>query len=41
MYRDFPHRGEKLRTIHNVHQVDIVEEMGINVPRIYVSLDNK
>ena len=41
MYRYFPHRGEKVRTVHNAQQVVIVEDMGINVPRIYVSLDNK
>jgi hypothetical protein len=41
MYRDFPHRGEKVRIVHNVQQDDIVEDMGINVPRIYAALDNK
>jgi hypothetical protein len=41
MYRDFPHRDEKVRTAHNVQQDDIMEDMGINVPRIYASLDNK
>jgi hypothetical protein len=41
MFRDFPHRGEKMRIVHNVQQVEIVEDMGINVPRIYASLDNK
>jgi hypothetical protein len=24
MYRDFPHRGEKVRIIHNVQQTDIM-----------------
>jgi hypothetical protein len=41
MYRDCPHKGEKLRTVHNVQEVDIVEDMGINVPWIYAALDNK
>jgi hypothetical protein len=41
MYKDFPHRGEKVRTVHNVQQVATVEDMGRNVPRIYVALDNK
>jgi hypothetical protein len=41
MYRVCPHRGEKVRIFHNIQQDDIVEDMGINVPRIYVSLDNK
>jgi hypothetical protein len=41
MYRDFPQRGEKERTVHNVQQVVTVEDMGRNVPRIYTALDNK
>jgi hypothetical protein len=40
-YRDYPHKDEKLRVFHNVQQVEIVEDMGISVPRIYASLDNK
>jgi hypothetical protein len=41
MFRDCPHRGEKVRTVQNVQQAKIVEDTGINVPRIYASLDNK
>jgi hypothetical protein len=41
MYINFPHRGEKLRSVHNVQQAMTVEGMGINVPRIYAGLDNK
>jgi hypothetical protein len=41
MFRDCPHRGEKGRTVHNVQQAEIVEDMGRNVPRIYAALDNK
>jgi hypothetical protein len=41
MFRDCPHRGGKMRTVHNVKQDEIVEDMGRNVPRIYASLDNK
>jgi hypothetical protein len=40
-YRDCPHRSEKVRDIHNVQQVEIVEDMGRNLPRIYAELDNK
>ena len=40
MFRDFPHRGGKVRTVQNVHQAEIVEYMGRNVPRIYAALDN-
>jgi hypothetical protein len=31
----------EVKTIHNVQQVETMEDMGINVPRIYASLDNK
>jgi hypothetical protein len=41
MFRYFPHIGEKVGTVHNVQQAEIVVGMGINVPRIYVALDNK
>jgi hypothetical protein len=41
MFKDCPHRGEKERIVHNVHQAKIVEDMGRNVPRIYAALDNK
>jgi hypothetical protein len=41
MFRDCPHRGEKGRTVHNVQQAEIVEDMGRKVPRIYAALDNK
>jgi hypothetical protein len=41
MYIEFPHRGEKLRTLHNIHHAEIVEDMAINMSRIYAYLDNK
>jgi hypothetical protein len=41
MFRDCPHRGEKVRIVHNVQKAETVEDMGINVPRIYTALDNK
>jgi len=41
MYKDCPHRGEKVRNIHNVQHDDIVEDMGRNMLRIYIALDNK
>jgi hypothetical protein len=41
-FRDSPHRGgKKSRVVHNVQQAEIVENMGIYVPRIYAALDNK
>jgi hypothetical protein len=41
MFIDCPHRGEKVRIFHNVHQAETMEDMGRNVRRIYASLDNK
>jgi hypothetical protein len=41
MFIYFPHRGEKVKTIHNVKQAKTMEDIGINVPRIYAALDNK
>jgi hypothetical protein len=41
MFRYCPHRGEKVRSVHNVQQAKTVANMDRNVPRIYVALDNK
>ena len=41
MFRECPHKGEKVKIVHNVHQDETVEDMGKNVPRIYAALDNK
>jgi hypothetical protein len=41
MFRDCPHRGEKVRIVHNVQQAEKVKDMGRNVPRIYEALENK
>ena len=40
-YKDCPHKNDKVRYVHNVKQVEIVEEMGSRVQRIYGALDNK
>jgi hypothetical protein len=41
MCRDYPQRGDKVRTAYSVQQAVIVEDLGRNVPRIYTALDNK
>jgi hypothetical protein len=41
MFRDCPHRGEKVMIVHNVQQAKTMKDMSINVPRIYAALDNK
>jgi hypothetical protein len=30
-----------MRTLHNFQEVEIVEEMGGKIPRIYATLDNR
>jgi hypothetical protein len=40
MYIDLPHRGERVKTVHNVKRVKTVH-MGRSIPRIYEVLDNK
>jgi hypothetical protein len=40
-YKDFPHKNDKVRAIHNVQQAETMEDMGSRMPRIYAALDNK
>jgi hypothetical protein len=37
MYKDFPHRKDKVKTMHNIQEATIVECMG----RIYAALDDQ
>jgi hypothetical protein len=41
LYKDFPQKGEIMRIFHNIQEVEIVEDMGGSMPRIYAALDNK
>jgi hypothetical protein len=41
MHKDFPQRGNKARNAHSVHKLATMEDMGRNVPMIYIMLDNK
>jgi hypothetical protein len=41
LYKDFPHKGERMRIFHNIQEVETMEDMGGSMPRIYASLDNK
>jgi hypothetical protein len=41
LYRDYPHKGERVKTTHNIEEVETMEDMGGNMPRIYIALDNK
>ena len=40
-YKDCPHKNGKVRVVHNVQQVETMEDMGNRIPRIYAALDNK
>jgi predicted aspartyl protease len=40
MYKYFPHRSERVRSVHNEKQDETMEDMGKSVPNIYASLDN-
>jgi hypothetical protein len=41
LYRDCPHKGEIMKTFHNIQGAEIVEYMGGSMLRIYEALDNK
>ena len=40
MYKDFPHREDKMKTMHNIQEATIVEDMGRDIPRIYAALED-
>jgi hypothetical protein len=37
MYKDFPHRKDRVNIVHNVQEVAIVKDMG----KIYATLDDR
>jgi hypothetical protein len=41
MYKDFPHTRDRMRTMHNIQEVDTVDDMGRSMLRIYAALDNR
>ena len=41
MFRDCPHKSDKVKVVHNFQRAETVEDMGRSVPRIYAALDNK
>jgi hypothetical protein len=40
MYKDCPHKGDKMRIVDNLQEVDTMEDMGRSMPIIYATLDN-
>ena len=41
MHKYCPHKGDRMRTIHNIQKFDTVEHIEISVPRIYIALNNR
>jgi hypothetical protein len=41
MYKDCPHKGNKMRTVHNIEEDEKVDDAERGMSRIYESLDNK
>jgi hypothetical protein len=39
MYKYFPQKEHKMKTLHNIQEDNIVEDKGINIPRIYEALE--
>jgi hypothetical protein len=40
-YKYYPHKGEMMRIVHNIEEVDIVDDVGRSMPRICATLDNR
>jgi hypothetical protein len=41
MYKYFPHKEDKMLTLHNIQESTTIEGMGKNIPRIYASLEDR
>jgi hypothetical protein len=41
LYRDYPHKEERMRIFHNFQEDETIEDMGGSMSRIYAALDNK
>jgi hypothetical protein len=41
MYKYYPHRGDKKKTLHKIKEEEMVEDVGKRMPRIYAALDNR
>jgi hypothetical protein len=41
MYKDCPHKGDRMRTMHNIQEDDTMDDVGRSMPRIYAALDNR
>jgi hypothetical protein len=41
MYKDFPHKEDKMKNTHTIQEATTVEDMGKSIPRIYVALEDQ
>jgi hypothetical protein len=41
LYEDYPHKEDRMRSMHNIQEFDIVDDVGRSMPRIYVALENR
>ena len=41
LFREFPKKGNKRSTTHNLQEATIVDDVGKSIPRIYAALDNR
>jgi hypothetical protein len=41
LYKDFPHGREGMSTMHNIEEVDTMDNVSRSMLRVYVALDNK
>ena len=41
MYKDLPHREDKMRTLHNIQEYTTTKDIGDTIQRIYVALEDQ
>jgi hypothetical protein len=41
LYKNCPHKGDRMRIMHNNEEDDTVDDVSRSMPRIYASLDNR
>jgi hypothetical protein len=41
LYRVFPHKGERMRVVHNIQDDETIEDMGGSMPSIYAAFQHK
>jgi hypothetical protein len=41
MYKYFPHRGDKMNTLHSIKKEEAIEDVGKRILSIYAALENR